>query len=323
MPGRDVFLGTGGSVYFLQRQDIGLGSETVSVELRDRNTGVVVQTRPLTPGRDYDINYLQGLVLLSSLLSSSIGGGTVVIDPSGEYDVCLVVQYEFTPTVGDIDGLSFGGRAEGWVSDNVRVVVTGLVEQADAVDQEAYGLDLRYRFSDQSYVDLELARTEGLGFSSSLSSDGGLIVTNTAATGGTGSAARLAAQLDLTEIGLKTEGRLSFYGERRTAGFSTLDYQTQNDENVWGFLLDVRPTERVLFDNFKDNALAPKQDRKGGLELAYKASERITWDFGIEHLDRENVGGNVLTGKRTDAAVKVTFTENDDFRWYVFGQATL
>jgi hypothetical protein len=327
LPGRDVFLGTGGSVYFLQRQDIGLGSETVSVELRDRNTGVVVQTRALTPGRDYDINYLQGLVLLSSPLSSSIGGGTVVTDPSGEYDVRLVVQYEFTPTVGDIDGLSFGGRAEGWVSDNVRVGVTGLVEQTDAADQEAYGLDLRYRISDQSYVDLEFARTKGLGFGSSLSSDGGLIVTNTAATGGTGSAARLAGQLDLTEIGLKTEGRLSFYGERRTAGFSTLDYQTQNDENVWGFLLDVRPTERVswrvYFDNFKDNALAPKQDREGGIELTYKASERITWDFGVEHLDRENVGGTVLTGKRTDAAVKVTFTENDDFRWYVFGQATL
>ena len=42
LPGRDVFTGTGGSVYFLQRQDIGLGSESVSVELRDSSTGVVV-----------------------------------------------------------------------------------------------------------------------------------------------------------------------------------------------------------------------------------------------------------------------------------------
>ena len=32
---RDVFRGTGGSVYFLRRQDISIGSETVTIELRD------------------------------------------------------------------------------------------------------------------------------------------------------------------------------------------------------------------------------------------------------------------------------------------------
>lgn len=328
LPGRDVFLGTGGSIYFLQRQDIGLGSETVSVEIRDSSTGVIVQTRALTPGADYDINYLQGLVVLSSPLSSSLGSGTVITDPSGEFDIRLVVQYEFTPTVGDVDGLSYGGRAEAWVNDNVRLGVTGIVEQTDVADQEAYGVDLRYRHSEETYIDFEYARTEGLGFGSSLSSDGGLIVTNTAATGGSGSATRIAGQLDLQEIGLQTEGSFSFYGESRQAGFSTLDYQTQNDEEVWGFVLDVRPTERLswraYFDSFEDDAVAPRIDREGGFELTYQASDRVTWDFGVEHLERENAGGStVLTGSRTDAAVKVSFTENEDFHWYVFGQATL
>lgn len=327
LPGRDIFVGTGGSAYFLQRQDIGLGSETVSVELRDANTGVLIKTTALTPGRDYDINYLQGLVVLSSPLSSTAGGGTVVTDPSGEYTVRLVVQYEYTPTVGDVDGLSFGGRAEAWVSDSVRIGVTALVEQTDAADQKAYGVDARYRISDQSYVDLEYSRTEGLGFGSSLSADGGLIVTNTNATGGNGYAGRIAAQLDLTEIGLNTEGTLSFYREKRSAGFSTLDYQTQSDEDVFGFLLDVRPTEqvswRLYFDSFENNAIAPKRDREGGIEVTYKASERVTWDFGIEHVDRQNTGSTLLTGKRTDAAVRVTFNENEDFKWFVFGQATV
>ncbi|WP_390911105.1 hypothetical protein [Pseudosulfitobacter sp. SM2401] len=327
LPGRDIFVGTGGSVYFLQRQDIGLGSETVSVEVRDANTGVLIRTTALTPGRDYDINYLQGLVILSGPLSSTIGGGTVVTDASGENSVRLVVQYEYTPTVGEVDGLSYGARAEAWVSEAVRIGVTGLIEQTDVADQTAYGVDVRYRISDQSFLDVEYGRTDGLGFGSSLSADGGLIVTNTNATGGSGSAGRIAGQVDLTEIGLNTAGTLSFYGEKRTAGFSTLDYQTQNDEYLYGFLLEVRPTEqvswRVYLDSFKDSAVAPKRDREGGIEVTYKSSERVTWDFGVEHLERENTGGTALTGSRTDAAVRVTFTESDDFKWFVFGQATV
>ncbi len=56
LPGRDVFVGTGGSLYFLQRQDIAAASETVSVEMRDPDTGRVISRRTLAHGRDYSVN---------------------------------------------------------------------------------------------------------------------------------------------------------------------------------------------------------------------------------------------------------------------------
>ena len=38
--GRDEFRGTGGSLYFLRRQDVLIGSDRVRIEVRDKDSGV-------------------------------------------------------------------------------------------------------------------------------------------------------------------------------------------------------------------------------------------------------------------------------------------
>ena len=73
----DVLRGTGGSVYFLSRQDILLGSETLTVELRDADTQRVISRTSLVQGEDYDINYTQGVVTLYSPLSGYGSGGEI------------------------------------------------------------------------------------------------------------------------------------------------------------------------------------------------------------------------------------------------------
>ncbi|QUJ78259.1 hypothetical protein KDD17_17945 [Sulfitobacter albidus] len=329
LPGRDTFLGTGGSVYFLQRQDVSVDTETVSVEIRDRDTGRVIETRGLVAGRDYRINYLQGTVVLTSPLSGTAAAGTVVTEPGGAYDVVLVVNYEFTPVAGDVDGYSYGGRAEGWVTDNVRLGYTGVVEQTDIADQTAQSVDLLWELSERSFIALEYAQTEGPGFGSSFSADGGLIIENTASAGvqdgtGEGYAARL--QLDFEDIGLQTPGTFAAYYETRDAGFSTLDYQTTADEELWGVSVGVAPTEqlayRFYYDSF-ENADG-REKREGGAELSYLLSQRVRLDFGVEHLTREDPAAAAEdTGSRTDAAIRATFTESEDFAWYVFAQTTL
>ncbi|MGB3243061.1 MAG: hypothetical protein WBB25_00890, partial [Sulfitobacter sp.] len=328
LPGRDTFLGTGGSVYFLQRQDISVDSETISVEIRDRDTGRVVETRTLTVGRDYRINYVQGTIILTEPLTGTAAAGTVVTEPGGEFDVLLVANYEFTPTAGDVDGYSYGGRAEAWLTDNLRLGYTGLVEQTDIADQTAHSLDVLWELTDRSFIALEYAKTEGPGFGSSFSADGGLIIENNPSSGtagGTGDAYSARVQLDFADIGVKTPGTLGAYYESREAGFSTLDYETAVDEELWGVYVDVEPSERLAYrfyyDSFED--AAGKHKREGGVELAYLVSERIKLEFGVEHLDRATPGGlTTENGSRTDVAVRATFTENEDFAWYVFGQAT-
>jgi hypothetical protein len=66
---REEFRGTGGSLYFMRRQDILSGSERVRIEHRDRASGLVTGVVNLTPSIDYDIDYLQGRILLTEPLT--------------------------------------------------------------------------------------------------------------------------------------------------------------------------------------------------------------------------------------------------------------
>ncbi len=71
IPSRQDFRGTGGSLYFLRHQDILTGSESVRIEVRDKVTGIVTGVVNLNPSVDYDIDYLQGRVLLSEPLAGT------------------------------------------------------------------------------------------------------------------------------------------------------------------------------------------------------------------------------------------------------------
>ncbi len=325
LPQRDVFRGTGGSVYFLRRQDLSVGSETVSVEVRDGVTGRVLSRRTLVYGRDYDINYLQGVITLTSPLGGFTGGGVVVTTPGGEETVNLVAQYEYTPTAGSLDGMSYGGRVQSWANDKLRFGFTGMVEKTGAADQTAYGADILYQLSEGTYAKLEYARSEGPGFGFSSSSDGGLVVVDTAASGGTGDAVKTELRADLKDLGLTTEGFLSAYYEKRNLGFSTLDYQvtaTTGDETLWGLSAEVQQTERLrwslYYDDYK-NAVGDIK-REGGVELTFATNDRLTYALGIEHTDKKTATEN---GRRTDVALRATLKPNDRLEWFVFGQATL
>src|SRR5258708_19832300 len=71
MAGYEEFRGTGGSLYFLRHQDILTGSERVRIEIRDKASSIVTGVVNLQPNVDYDIDYLQGRLLLSQPLSST------------------------------------------------------------------------------------------------------------------------------------------------------------------------------------------------------------------------------------------------------------
>ncbi|MDE2449950.1 MAG: OmpA family protein, partial [Gammaproteobacteria bacterium] len=75
---REQFLGTGGSLYFLHNQDILAGSESVSIELRDKDSTLVTGTVYLQPGTDYQIDYLQGRILLSQPLAATADDNMLV-----------------------------------------------------------------------------------------------------------------------------------------------------------------------------------------------------------------------------------------------------
>ncbi|WP_299685938.1 hypothetical protein [uncultured Tateyamaria sp.] len=322
---RDVFRGTGGSVYFLSRQDLTIGSETLLVQVRDATTGRVISTQTLVAGRDYTINHIQGIITLEEPLQSGTGSnGLVVTDVGGAADVNLVVQYEFTPDTGDIDAFAYGARGELWATDRLRFGATLQSEQTPAGTQESFGVDLRYQVNEDTYLSLEYAQSEGPGFGSDVSTDGGLVFDEAAAVAGSGEAYRIEGRAALVDLGLDADGAISAYFEERTAGFTTLDYSTTADETLWGIALDVAATERLdialYFDSFEQDG--GKIDREGGIEADYAVTDQMTLSFGLENLEREGVSGSG-DGSRTDAVVRLSFEPSETLSWYVYVQETL
>lgn len=325
LPGRDIFRGTGGSVYFLSKQDISRGSETLSIEIRDPQSGRVLERRTLTYGTDYDINYIQGVIRLRQPLSAYGGGNSLISDnPSDQNTAHLVAQYEWTPTSTDVDGYSYGARAQAWVNDQLRVGVSGQVETTGTADQTATGADIRWQHSERSFVELEYARSDGPGFGTNTSTDGGLTVDENAATGGTGSAIRLRAQGDLEELGLNMPGLIGAYYEQRDAGFTSLDYSVTSDETLWGVWGEMGDADanrlRFYVDTFENDD--GKRDNTAGFEYFHTLREGMELTFGAEHLDRVTPGNASDTGKRTDLAARLRMTPSDALSWYVFAQGT-
>ncbi|HJY35873.1 MAG TPA: hypothetical protein VJ299_00345, partial [Steroidobacteraceae bacterium] len=122
---REEFRGTGGSLYFLHNQDILTGSERLRIELRDKDSGLVSGVVNLRPVLDYDIDYLQGRVVLAEPLNSTVDDRLLVRSGGLSGDAAyLVVRYEYTPGFTELDSIATGGQAHVWVNDYVKVGLT-------------------------------------------------------------------------------------------------------------------------------------------------------------------------------------------------------
>ena len=171
---REEFRGTGGSLYFLQRQDVLTGSERVRIEIRDKASGIVTGVVNLMPAMDYDIDYLQGRILLTEPLSATVDDNLLVrSDALSGDEAYLVVRYEYTPGFEEIDSLSVGGQGHAWIGDYVKLGLTTNTNEQDADESSLNAADITLRLSAHSWIKLQQATTEGLVSLPQVSQDGG------------------------------------------------------------------------------------------------------------------------------------------------------
>lgn len=325
LPQRDVFRGTGGSSYFLKFQDITRGSETLLIETVNPTTGLVISRRTLIYGQDYDINYLQGLVLLREPLSSTGPVNDLInSNPNGDDQAFLVVNYDHTPTAANLDTFSYGTRVQTWATDKLRFGATLGRENLGVADQDFYGVDVLYQHSDRSYFEFEIAETDGPGIGEDTSFDGGLTLNSEAGVAGSGRAVRIKGQVDIKDLGYPIDGVVGGYFEDREAGFSTLSYRSQNDEQLWGVYFEAEASDRLrlrgYYDDYEDSA--GRFLKEGGVEVGYIYSDAIRLDFGAEHLDQNIPGDPSRSGSRTDVAARLTYSTSDDLSVYGYLQGT-
>ncbi|MCU0790346.1 MAG: TonB-dependent receptor, partial [Nitratireductor sp.] len=327
LPSRDEMRGTGGSVYFLQRQDITMGSEQVAVEERDAITGALVSRRLLKPGTDYDMDYTQGIVLLKRPLASALRASSAVQDGSlGGNQNWLTATYEYTPVSFDGESYSFGGRAQAWLTDNLRAGVTAFQENTGTGSQTLLGSDLVLQLTERSWFAFEWAGSQGDTFGQGASGNGGLIFnTGTDPAADKGGAFRVKAQVDFAEVpGMAVPGRAGFtYGET-SEGFNAPGRYNSNDERIIGAFVTAGSKDSTEVTARYDEIRQPERLRREGIaEFETRINQAWSAGAGLRLSQTEGQsraqGGN---GGRLDAGVRLTRHFGDDKAW-IFGQGTI
>lgn len=334
LPQRELFLGTGGTAYFMKRQNIIEGSETVIVEIRDETTGRVIERKTLGYGEDYSFNYLQGTLILRRPLSSTTGTDETVRNGAlGGNKVYLSVQYEYELVARDLDGYMYGGRVQQWLNDAVRVGVTGMNENTGLADQQSYGADIQLRQSETTFLKAEVAQSKGPGFSTLTSTDGGLTSSDSGVVGSrdqNATAWRLEGQTDLKDAfdsGMK--GIVGGYIERKQRGFSSLNDQVSADRRIMGAHAKVDLTDtvdvRLTYDDYSDNAAQTQRD--GVSSVGWQVTEDWKVSLGGRYAELHSPlaiqsGKKGYDGTRFDSGVRVDHRWSDDMQLYAFGQGT-
>ena len=181
VPHRDEFRGTGNSVYFMSFQDLTNGGERLTVEIRDPFNDIVKERRVLVYGEDYDIDYIQGRVILFEPLPSSVDDGFLVSYGTGTSgdDVYLISEYEYTPLGADFSDLFFGGRASAWIGKYFNIGATAIRDQRGLIDKQLLEADATVTLGGSTYIRAEIAQSNGDPYVSFGSLDGGYFVDET------------------------------------------------------------------------------------------------------------------------------------------------
>ena len=329
---REEFRGTGGSVYFLKRQDLLIGSERLRIEVRDKDSGLVSEVVQLQPELDYDIDYIQGRVLLSEPISAIANDRLLVrSDGLSGNEVWLVAQYEFTPGFDSVDTLNTGGQGHVWLNDYAKLGVTANNNGGDA-DSSLYAADLTLRKSTGSWLKVQAGRSDGLVSTTLRSDDGGfdfdapLIAQSKKQNA---YAYRADLSLGLGDWWGSAKGQLTLYGQHLDAGYSAPGLETPTDTDQYGGVLRVPVTtgidvvakaDRVVQDQGLETLAAE-------VNVSYQLSDLWSLQVGARYDERDDNSNVVVAtqdeGDRTDAVVQLDFDTKTGFRTYAFGQATV
>ena len=315
MQSREEFRGTGGSLYYLRHLDVTQGSEKLWVEVRDRDSGLVLERKQLVPAQDYDLNYLQGRVMLRAPLPS-VSGGTGIIATSSVpgNPVYLVATYEFTPGLTAADGYTFGGNAYWWLNDYLRVGITGYRQGDNEQEQKMGGVDVTVRFTPETYVTAEMARSEGPGAGQQNSITGGFDFSTSEAVGEKADAKRVEGQINLADVAEGVKGKASFYWKDKDQGFSGPGELTPGERiTQQGGRMNL-PLGKTLETEVKvDNRNSPSQSARsaeGTVHWQVAPEWRLSVAVRNDNLSNAEANTSPLlseNGERTDVQGRIHF----------------
>ncbi len=332
MPSYEEFRGTGGSVYFLHHQDILTGSERVRIEIRDKASSIVTGVVNLQPNADYDIDYLQGRLLLSQPLSSTANDNLLVRTSglSGD-EAYLVVRYEYTPGLDKLDEVAVGGQGHYWLNDHVRLGLTADSNEGNSASNLG-AADLTLRKSADSWLKVQTGRSKGLLSPSLRSDDGGFGFhgpDDLSFTGAKAGAYRADLSVGLGDFFKGRGGRFTFYKQSLDAGYSSPGQATIKDTEQYGGTFRMPVTSSLSLVAKGDQKIEDQglETRAIELDVGYKLTEKWSVSTGVRNDLRKDHSPVVpltqMQGERTDAVAQVKFDSSASWSAYGFGQHTV
>ena len=329
----EQFLGTGGSLYYLHHQDVLTGSERVRIEIRDKDSQIVTAVVNLQPNVDYTVDYLQGRILLTQALSS-VADDNQLVRTSGlsGNQAYLVVRYEYTPGLDQLNALSAGGQGHYWVNDHLQLGLTANSNKDGDADSNLGAADMTLRMTARSFFKMQTGRSEGQVSETLQSANGGYGFQNPdnlAPTNARAGAYRADVSIGLGDLIPGQTGVFTFYKQNIDAGYSAPGQDTLKDTQQFGGTLKMPVTNRLNLTAKADQRVEVQglETRAVELDMAYKLTERWGLSTGMRNDLRNDRSAIVpLTqeqGERTDAVAQLMFNPGASWRAYGFVQDTV
>ena len=300
-PGHSEFLGTGGSLYYLKHTDVLPGSDKVVLEIRDGNTGRVENRVELSRGADYEIDELQGRLLLSRPLAQITRENVRSLTrdtPLDGYAQVLLVDYEFVPQGFDSDGLSAGFRGKHWFGEHVAVGATYVDENREGEDYTLKGADLTLQAGRGTYLKLEHTQTEASSAPIFYSDNGGLSFSeiNSGLGAREGEAKSVEARANFKELGwTENDWSAGAWWRRVGKGYSIarLDSGQDIEERGAEFQGQFGPSV-LLYGRYSVAERGAESLTQAQLTGEWRITDAATFGVELRRVDEQRVSGDAV-----------------------------
>lgn len=297
-PGHSEFIGTGGSLYYLRHTDILPGSEQVVLELRNPTTGRVEGRATLRRGVDYEMDDLQGRILLSRPLAQLVRENVPTLTrdtPLDGFEQRLLVDYEWVPSGFSSDEITAGLRARHWFGDHVGLGLTYVEENRAGQDYTLAAGDLTLRAGQGTYVTAEYSQTEAFSAPAFFSDNGGLSFVPLGATGPReGDARAIEARANLQELGWTEQPwSAGAWWREVSAGYSISRYDygqavTEHGAEVQGQIGDAI----ALLARYSLAERGTESLEQAQLTAEWRLDDARAWAGELRRVDEQRLAGS-------------------------------
>ncbi len=294
----DQVRATGGSVYYLSHRNVVEGSETVTLVVRDKNTGLQISNERQRAGVDYVVKYDEGRIMFQRPISSVVPGGSIVDQAtlSGN-SVYALVDYE---TILDgFEKTGYGTRVRKQLGDHVSVGGTYVKDQVGSGEYTLQGVDTEVKLGESTRIMLEAASSTGVDSLLYTSENGGLDYAPAPATDTRdGSAWKAALDLDVGEwFGRPGRYRARAYAKELEPGFFSNGSILEQGSRRFGLdasaALTSADTVHARYDRDErtGGGLDPSRTGETTTSAVDWTHSRERWGLAVELFDTGATGG--------------------------------